>query len=300
MNAILLMAYGTPETPDDVAPYFTHIRGGRRPSDEAIEHLRDRYQVVGGRTPLLDITRELAVHLEESLRDQGGDERVYIGMKHWHPYIGDVVRRMHADGVRSLTALVLAPHYSKMSVGGYRKAVDEANAQLEPPMDVRFVDSWHRQPEFVSMMGDLVRQGLDQFGEGDPVTVVFTAHSLPERIRDWGDPYEQELRDSASSVADAAGVRGWRWAWQSAGGTGEPWLGPDIQDYLVTLADEGVKNVLQVPIGFVADHLEVLYDIDLEARQKAESLGMRLERTQLPNARPEFVHAVAAALQGAA
>jgi protoporphyrin/coproporphyrin ferrochelatase len=296
MNAILLMAYGTPESPEDVGPYFTHIRGGRKPSDEAIAHLQERYEVVGGRTPLLEITRELAVHLETSLRDQGRDESVYVGMKHWHPYIGDVMRQMHADGVRSLTALVLAPHYSKMSVGGYRKAVDEANAQLEPPIDVKFVESWHRQPEFVAMMAKLVRQGLEQFPAGAEVTVVFTAHSLPERIREWGDPYEQELLGSAEAVAGAAGLERWRWAWQSAGGTGEPWLGPDIQDFLETLAGEGVRNVLQVPIGFVADHLEVLYDIDLEAKQKAESLGMRLERTQLPNARPEFVRAVAAAL----
>jgi protoporphyrin/coproporphyrin ferrochelatase len=299
MNAILLMAYGTPERPEDVGPYFTHIRGGREPSAEAIEHLRERYETVGGKTPLLEITQELATHLERSLRQAGRNERVYVGMKHWHPYIGDVLRRMHGEGIRSVTALVLAPHYSKMSVGGYRKAVDEASAALSPPLDVKFVESWHRQPEFVAMMSDLVRQGLRQFPAGDEVKVVFTAHSLPERIREWGDPYEQELLDSAAAVAERADVTDWRWAWQSAGGTGEPWLGPDIQDYLETLAEEGVRNVLQVPIGFVADHLEVLYDIDLEARQKAESLGMRLERTQLPNARPEFVEAVAAALSTA-
>jgi ferrochelatase len=198
-----------------------------------------------------------------------------------------------------VTALVLAPHYSRMSVGQYRGYFDEANATLEQQIEASFVESWHRQPEFVEMMASLVTQALERFDEVERPLVVFTAHSLPVKIRQWDDPYEQELHDSSRIVAERLGLPDWRFAWQSAGMTGEPWIGPDIQDYLETLAGEGVKAVLQVPIGFVAEHLEVLYDIDIEAKQKAASLGIHLERTELPNARPEFVRAVVAALESA-
>ena len=294
------MAYGTPATLDDVGPYFTHIRRGRAPSPEAVEHLRRRYERVGGATPLRAITEAVRDRLEESLRADGDARRVYVGMKHWHPYVAEAVRIMAADGVREATAVVLAPHYSRMSVGGYRKYMDEALAELSHPFAVRFVERWHLEPEFVTMMAGLVRRGLERFPaeERDDVTVVFTAHSLPEKIRGWSDPYERELRESAEAVAARAGLARWRQAWQSAGSTGEPWIGPDILDFLETLAGEGVRRVLQVPIGFVSDHLEVLYDIDVEARARAEELGMRLERTELPNASPEFIRVLRAVVGG--
>ena len=300
-HAYLLMAYGSPDTPEQVEPYFTHIRHGRAPSAEAVATLKDRYAAVGGRTPLSRLTDAVAAKLRERLQADGVHDPVYVGMKHWHPFVGDVVKRMSADGVTEATALVLAPHYSRMSIGQYRDYADKANAELAAPVRITFIESWHRQPEFLSMMAQLVRNGLARFapGERDDVTVVFTAHSLPERIRQWGDPYERELLDSARSVAGAVGLRDWRWAWQSAGSTGDPWLGPDILDFLETLAQEGVTRVLQVPIGFVSEHLEVLYDIDIEAKQKAASLGMRLERTELPNDRDEFIAAVRAALRDA-
>ena len=299
MDAILIMAYGSPQTPADVEPYYTHIRHGRKPSPEALADLQERYARVGGVTPLHRHTDAVAEKLRDLVATEGSPTPVYVGMKHWHPFIRETVHRMYADGVRRVRAIVLAPHYSKMSIGEYRRYLDEAIAELPEPIVVDLVESWHRQPEFVAMMADLVRDALQQFSadERPHVKLVFSAHSLPLRIREWGDPYEGEMRESARRVAEAVGIDDWGWAWQSAGKTGEPWLGPDILHYLEELATEGVKSVLQIPIGFVSEHLEVLFDIDLEAKQKAAELGIHLGRTELPNDRPEFIRAVRAALR---
>lgn len=290
-DAVLLMAYGTPDTLDDVEPYFTHIRGGRAPSLESVENLRSRYTRIGGATPLKRITESVRARLGEFFAKARITRRVYMGMRHWHPYISETMRRMQADGIRDITAIALAPHYSKLSVGAYREAVESANKELGEPFHLTFVDSWGREPSFVGMMAQLIREALLKFpaAERNGVKVVFTAHSLPLRIREWDDPYERELKESSALVAKEAGISDWRFAWQSAGGTHEPWLGPDILDYLDKLKAEGIRNVLQVPIGFVSDHLEVLYDIDVEAVEKARSLGMCLERNRLPNDSPEFI-----------
>jgi len=291
-TGILLLAYGSPETPDDVEPYFRHIRGGRAPSPDAVADLRRRYELIGGRTPLRAITTETATALQAALDARApGEYRTYVAMKHWHPFIGDVIPRMAADGVRRAIAIVLAPHYSRMSVGGYRQYVEEAISKLDTPMDLTFIESWHLEPAFLALMAGRVREGLAAFPEGDASTtcVVFSAHSLPVRIRTWDDPYESQLLASSDAVAREVGLQIWRFAWQSAGHTGEPWLGPDIVDYLETLHAEGVRKVLSVPIGFVCDHLEVLYDIDREAADKAAALGITLRRTRMPNATPELI-----------
>ena len=291
-TGILLLAYGSPETPDDVEPYFRHIRGGRAPSPEAVADLRRRYDVIGGRTPLRAITTETASALQAVLDARApGEYRTYVAMKHWHPYIGDVIPRMAADGVRRVVTIVLAPHYSRMSVGGYRQYVEEAIAKLDAPMDLTFIESWHLEPAFLALMAGRVREGLASIPESDrnDACVVFSAHSLPVRIRTWDDPYEAQLLASSDAVAREIGLQTWRFAWQSAGHTSEPWLGPDIVDYLETLHGEGVRNVLSVPIGFVCDHLEVLYDIDHEAADKAAALGIALRRTRMPNATPELI-----------
>jgi len=291
-TGVLLLAYGSPDTPDDVEPYFRHIRGGRAPSPEAVENLRHRYELIGGRTPLLSITTETARRLQAALDARApGEYRTYVAMKHWHPFIGDVIPRIAADGVRRLIAIVLAPHYSRMSVGGYRQYVEDAIAKLDVSVDLTFVESWHLEPEFISLIAGRVREGLAAFPEGerDETRVVFSAHSLPVRIRTWDDPYEAQLIASCDAVARDVGLDTWRFAWQSAGHTGEPWLGPDIVDYLETLHGQGVRNVLSVPIGFVCEHLEVLFDIDHEAAEKAAALGMTLRRTPMPNATPELI-----------
>jgi protoporphyrin/coproporphyrin ferrochelatase len=301
-TGVLLLAYGTPESPDEVEPYFRHIRGGRAPSPEAVEHLRHRYELVGGRTPLLAITTETARGLQAALDARApGEYRVYVAMKHWHPFIADVVPRIAADGVRRLIVLALAPHYSRMSIGGYRQYLDQAIAKLDAPMHVTFVESWHLQPEFVGLISARVREGLATFPEARraKARVLFSAHSLPVRIRSWEDPYEAQLDASCAAVAEHAGLGEWRFAWQSAGNTGEPWLGPDIVEYLEQLHAEGVRDVLSVPIGFVCEHLEVLYDIDHEAARKAAALGMTLHRTRMPNATPEFIAVLDALVAGA-
>ena len=291
-TGVLLLAYGSPDTRDDVEPYFRHIRGGRTPSPEAVESLRRRYELIGGRTPLLSITTDTARGLQAVLDARApGEYRTYVAMKHWHPFIGDVIPRIAADGVRRLIAIVLAPHYSRMSVGSYRQYVEDAIAKLDVPMDLTFVESWHLEPKFISLIAGRVREGLAEFPEAGraETRVVFSAHSLPVRIRTWDDPYEAQLIASCDAVARDVGLDNWRFAWQSAGHTGEPWLGPDIVDYLETLHGHGVRAVLSVPIGFVCDHLEVLFDIDHEAAGKAASLGMTLRRTRMPNATPELI-----------
>ncbi|HEY8599364.1 MAG TPA: ferrochelatase [Thermomicrobiales bacterium] len=297
-TGVLLMAYGTPETPDQVEAYFTHIRGGRVPSPESVAHLRHRYALVGGRTPLLDITEATRAALETELNaDVPGQYRVYAGMKHWHPYIAAVLAQMAEDGIRQIIAIALAPHYSRISIGGYRKAVEEGAAALGDPFEaITLVESWHLQPEYLDLMAEHIRAAREKFSpeEQGAILTVFSAHSLPERIRTWDDPYESQLLASSAAVAERLGLNDWRFAWQSAGNTGEPWIGPDILDYLETLHAEGVTTVLQVPIGFVAEHLEVLFDIDYEAKQKAEELGMHLERTAMPNATPGFIRNLAA------
>lgn len=292
---VLLMAYGTPETPDQIEAYFTHIRGGRTPPPEAVEHLKERYLRVGGKTPLLEITNQVAAKLQERLRATGDNYNVYAGMKHWHPFIGEVMEKMAADGVQRVVAFALAPHCSRISLGGYRKAVDKAQETLGSPFEIPFAKCWHHNKNWRDMWANGVRKGLEQFPESvrDSVTVVFSAHSLPERIRTWDDPYERQLHESSAAIAERAGLRDWRFAFQSAGNTGEPWLGPDILDYLETLHAEGVKNVLSVPLGFVSDHLEILFDIDVETKEKAAELNMTLYRTQMPNVRPEFIEVLA-------
>ena len=301
-KGVLLMAYGTPEGPEQVEPYFTHIRGGRSPSPESVERLKKRYELVGGRTPLLDITNQVRQGLERTLALRGWNgahPSVYVGMKHWHPFIGEVLPRIAADGVTDIVAVALAPHYSRISIGGYRKAVDDALALLPAPPRVRFVDQWHLNDAFLNLVAARIRETLGTWDARTraQVVTVFSAHSLPERIRTWNDPYEEQLLASCRAVADRVGLDNWRFAWQSAGETGEPWLGPDIVDVVQKVYDEGARHMLSVPIGFVSDHLEVLYDIDHEAKRKADDLGMTLRRIRMPNADPAFVDALASVVE---
>ena len=289
---IFLLAYGTPESLDDVEPYFTHIRGGRKPSPEAVANLRERYRLVGGRTPLKDLTFATADKLQARLDAEApGRYRVYVGMKHWHPFIAETMPHIAADGVRDVVALVLAPHYSRMSVGGYRRYVDEANETLEQPLQITFIERWHDHPGFRRLIADRIVAARAELPPDlrDQALILFSAHSLPERILSWNDPYPDELRESAAGIASLLGLTDWRLCYQSAGMTGEPWLGPDILDYLEELHSEGVRAVISAPFGFVADHLEVLWDIDREAQDKAAELGMELRRIRMPNADDEFV-----------
>ena len=293
---VFLLAYGTPEKLDDVEEYYTNVRKGRKPEPEKVEELRERYAMVGGRTPLLEISQSTAQGLQNRLEQAyPGQYKVYLGMKYWHPYIADVLQEMAQDGITDAIGLVLAPHYSKMSVGGYRDYVEKGQERLDTPINIQVIESWQENAAFRRMIAERITTTMEQFPAEarSQVTVLFSAHSLPERIKTWGDPYEEQLLESAAGVAELLGLQDWRFCFQSAGATGEPWLGPDICDYMDELAQEGKRYILSVPFGFVSEHLEIFYDIDYEAQQKAEEHGMMLHRIRMPNADPEFVEVLA-------
>jgi len=292
-TGVLLMAYGTPDSMEAVEPYYTHIRGGRTPAPNLVEELKERYQLVGGSTPLLEITEETRAALEEQLR-RHGDFRVFLGMKHWHPFIEEGIRTMADAGIERAVGLVLAPHYSSMSIAGYYQYIAKAQEKLGTNIEILSIESWHLHRPYLEAVAARVREQLAQFPEGEDVTVIFSAHSLPERILTEGDPYADQLRETSEALAEMLGLRNWTFSFQSAGRTPEPWLGPDIVDTVHRLAGEGVTNILVAPIGFVSDHLEILYDIDYEAQAAAKEDGITLRRTQSLNAAPDFVEGLAA------
>jgi ferrochelatase len=291
--AVLVMAYGTPKSLDDVEAYYTHIRRGHPPTKELLDELIGRYQAIGGVSPLNDITRAQGEGLVDALnRDGGRKAELYFGMKHTEPFIADAVRQMAEDGIEEAVSIVLTPHYSTFSVASYQKQALEAAEHLGGPA-IWPVNEWHMHPRFLNLLSSRVNDALDRFENPDDVMVIFTAHSLPERILATGDPYVRQLHESGDAVAKALGLKHYMYAWQSAGRTADPWLGPDISDVLTDLARNGVKDVVICPQGFVSDHLEVLYDVDIECQQLARELGIRLVRTKSLNADPLFVQALA-------
>jgi len=276
--AVILMAYGSPATADDVPAYLADIREGRPVSQEAVDELAERYRRIGGRSPLDVITEAQRAGLEREL-----EVPVFVGMKHWRPRIADAVEAALAGGAATLVGLVLAPHYSRLSIAGYRERLESA---LRGRVALVFVESWHDHEPFLELLASRVR-GFDGH-------VVFTAHSLPERILRDGDPYRDQLLETARLVAERAGLAEWSFAFQSASPTGEPWLGPDILEELDVLAKNGVRRVLVCPVGFVSDHLEILWDLDIEASERAAELGLELERIESLNDDPAFIRALAA------
>ena len=292
MNAaVLLMAYGTPNSLNDIEPYLTDIRGGRKPRPEVVEDLKGRYLRIGGRSPLLEITKAQAQALEKQLNSGGLKTRVYIGMKHWHPYIREVIPQIVGDGYHRIISIVLAPHYSHMSIGGYKRALEVA---VTGGVELDFVESWYNHPMFHRAVQEKIQKGLSQFASPEKVHLLFTAHSLPEHILAENDPYPAQLESSCRSVAALMGRKVWSFAYQSAGQTDDKWLGPDLLDYLRERQfPSGVADVLVVPIGFVADHLEILFDLDVEAQEFARSIGVNLKRTESLNDSPTFISALA-------
>jgi len=284
-TAVILMAYGSPERVADVPAYYADIRGGRPIAPEHLEDLVARYRALGieDANPLNAITEDTRAALQGEL-----GLPVFTGMKHWTPRIAEAVGSALAGGAARLVGLVLAPHYSRLSIGAYRSLLDDAVAGRA---DVNFVESWHDDPGFVALLADRVRD--------TDAHVVFTAHSLPARIVDEGDPYRDQLLETARLVADSAGLEDWSFSFQSESPTGEPWLGPDILDHLTELAGRGVEEVLVCPVGFVSDHLEIRWDIDTEAQQRARELGLRLDRIEMPNDEPRFVEVLASIVRRA-
>jgi ferrochelatase len=299
-EAVVLMAYGSPERIDDVPAYYADIRGGRPIAPEHLEDLVARYRALGipeGRpagggakegarggtmgspamNPLNAITEQTRVALERELGFP-----VFTGMKHWTPRIADAAEGALGAGADTVVGLVLAPHYSRLSIAGYEQQLEDA---LAGRADLRFVESWHDYPPFIDFLAARVR--------GTHRHVVFTAHSLPARVLEEGDPYQEQLFETARLVADDAGLEAWSFAYQSESPTGELWLGPDILDHIADLHGRGVTDVLVCPVGFVSDHLEIRWDIDVEAQERARALGMDLERIEMPNADPAFVQVLA-------
>lgn len=300
--AVLLMAYGGPRSLDDLPAYLADVRGGRPVSPELLAEMTERYRRIGGRSPIVELTEAQARGVERILNDgsePGRHYRVYIGMRHWHPYVREVMPEILAGRPDRLVAAVMAPHYSRMSVGAYMRKVDEALAEQGASLPVARVERWWAQPAFIEATAERIAEGLARFPEAarDDVYLLFTAHSLPERILEWGDPYPDELRASVETVAARVRPRRYGFAFQSQGATAEPWLGPDVESTLERLAAEGVRDVLVIPIGFVCDHVEVLYDIDVEHREQAERLGIHLERTASLNDMPLLCRAVADAVR---
>jgi ferrochelatase len=270
------MAYGNPRSDADVEAYFTHIRGGRPPSPEALEELRGRYRAVGG-SPLEEITRRQAAALSAEL-----GLPAFVGMKHAPPFIAEAAEEAATQGVRKLVGLTLAPHYAGMSLGQYEHALREAW-----PGELDFVPGFHDHPAFIRAVRGLLEESLESY---QPERLFFTAHSLPARIVEQGDRYDQRLLESCRLVAEGDGLPPWEFAYQSASTTGEPWLGPDL---LQAVERSGARRVLVCPIGFVADHLEILYDLDIEAQEFASEHGLEIRRTASFNDRPEFIAALA-------
>ncbi len=292
--AVLLMAYGGPGSLADVEPYLLDVRGGRPTSPELVQEIRGRYAAIGGRSPILELTRAQATGVARALGD--GFE-AYVGMRHWHPYIRETVDEIAGAGHRRLVGIVMAPHYSSMSVGAYEKKLLEA---VHGRIETALVRSWADHPRFLDAVAKRVSQALERFPRPSAVQVIFTAHSLPQRILDAGDPYPEELRASAAAVARRQDLAAWHLAYQSAGATAEPWLGPDAGELISDLAAQGRDAFLLVPIGFVCDHVEILYDIDVKYHALAGRLGVQLERTASLNDDPDLMAALAEVARAAA
>ena len=291
--AVLLMAYGSPNSLDEVGEYLRQVRGGRLPTLEEVERLRERYRQIGGRTPLLKITLAQAKALEAKLQSGGLDSKVYVGMKHWHPFIEDVVEKIVSDGAPGIIGLALAPHYSKLSIGGYADAANRGLARTERPVPFTMVESWHDQQSLISAWSRRVHDGLEKFNDPSGAIVLFTAHSLPKKFVEDDDPYWRQLQETSQLVATKSGIKSWDFAFQSAGQPIDSWIGPSIKEKIKELSGKGFRELLVSPIGFVSDHLEILYDLDIEAKSYASSLGSRLERTASLNDDPEFINAIA-------
>ncbi len=292
---VVLMAYGTPHTPDEIEPYYTDIRRGRPPTPEALADLVARYAAIGGVSPLAQLTEAQGVALQSALDvAEPGRFEVALGLKHADPKVEDTARRVAERGAAAVVGLVLAPHYSSYSIGQYLDRVRQGVADSGADIPVAGVESWATEPAFVEFLADDLAQRVQTMREqtGGRVRVLFTAHSLPQRIIDSGDPYPDELRSTAEAVAARIGLAegvDWQIAWQSAGRTPEPWIGPDILDVIDALGagarDDGeqIAGVIVCACGFVADHLEVLYDLDIEAAGRATSLGLAFDRTACVN-----------------
>lgn len=295
MIGLLVMAYGGPDNIDEVEPYLLDVRGHRPTAPEIVHEVRERYREIGGRSPILEQTLAQAGALEAALNAGRKSFRAFVGMRHWHPYIKDSLAGMAAAGIGRAVGLVMAPHYSRMSIGAYYEKVNEAAA----PLEVAPIERWHLLPGYLDALAGRVRAALERFPAvaRAGVPVIFTAHSLPERIRAWGDPYPDELRATVAAVMERLAGQPHTFAFQSAAISNEPWLGPDAGEVIARYAADGKKHILLAPIGFVCEHVEVLYDVDIVFKRQAGALGVHLERIEMLNTAPQMIDGLAQLVQ---
>ena len=290
-TAVLLMAYGSPTSLDEVGEYLSQVRGGRPTAPQEVDRLRERYRKAGGQTPLLKITQAQASALQQRLDSENLPVRVYVGMKHWHPFIEETVPTIVRENAASIIGLALAPHYSKLSIGGYEDAVRRGLASSQVPFFM--VKSWHTHPHLIEALARRVREGLDKMDKPSETALLFTAHSLPKRFVQPDDPYVAQLSETSRLVAEKAGVRSWDFAFQSAGEPADSWLGPQIKEKILEISKKHYHELLVCPVGFVSDHLEILYDLDIEAKEYGRDLGISFSRTTSLNDDPLFISALA-------
>lgn len=298
---LLVMAYGTPYQEEDIERYYTHIRHGRRPSEELIADLKGRYEAIGGLSPLAKITDAQAAALESKLnasQDQI-EFKTYLGLKHIEPFIEDAVQQMKEDGIEEAVSIVLAPHFSTFSVKSYNDRAKQESDKINGPAIVS-VESWYQEPKFIQYWVDQLQATIRTMTpeQKEDFVLVVSAHSLPEKILQNGDPYPDQLHETAKLIAEAANVKNYAVGWQSAGQTPEPWLGPDVQDLTRELFNEkGYKAFIYIPAGFIAEHLEVLYDNDYECKVVTDEIGAAYYRPEMPNANPAFIDALATVIK---
>ncbi|EAD0723246.1 ferrochelatase [Listeria monocytogenes] len=290
---LLVMAYGTPYKDEDIERYYTDIRHGHKPSEEMIADLRGRYHAIGGLSPLAKITEAQAYGLEKVLNDSQDEVefKAYIGLKHIEPFIEDAVEAMHKDGIEEAISIVLAPHYSSFSVEAYNKRAKDAADKLGGP-SIKAINDWYKQPKFIQMWADRINETAKQIPADEllDTVLIVSAHSLPEKIKQHNDPYPDQLQETADFIFEKVVVPHYALGWQSEGKTGEPWLGPDVQDLTRELyGQEKYKHFIYTPVGFVAEHLEVLYDNDYECKVVTDEVGAAYHRPPMPNADPEFL-----------
>jgi ferrochelatase len=291
MIGVFVMAYGGPNNLDEVEAYLLDVRGYRPTSQEIIHEVRERYREIGGRSPILEQTQAQVDALASALNRNGSEFKIYVGMRHWHPFIKDVLAEMQAEGIEKAVGVVMAPHYSRMSIGAYYQRLEEANS----PIQFARIENWHLQTGYINALAERVHDALQRFPEQTraEVPVIFTAHSLPEKILEWNDPYPAQLRETVSAVMERLGSQPHEFAFQSAAISTIPWLGPDAGEVIERLVAEGKKHILLCPIGFVCEHVEILYDIDIVYQNLAKSLNIHLERIEMLNTAPEMIDGLA-------
>jgi ferrochelatase len=298
MKALFLLAFGGPRSLDEVEPFLTRLFRGRKPSLEQMERIKERYCLIGGCSPLPEITFEQAKALENNLNKRGHRLKSYVGMRYGHPLIEETLKAILQDGIKTVIALPMAPFRSRGSTGAYIEEVDQAQKKLEEKMEISFVKGWHLHPLFLKAIQEKIEEGLLQFTgeERKRIHLIFTAHSLP---KSWveNEPYIKDMEESVREVLKMVEPIPWHIAFQSRGMGAEEWLGPDVESVLIELSQQKVREILIIPIGFVADHIEVLYDIDILYREKAESMGMVLKRTASLNFSKRFIEGLAAIVE---